>query len=111
VIRLIQFQASSASSFTSTGLSSICLALICLDYSFLTKDGIIKLNSKYKWDNVESWYWKKDHYNVIVLKIYVPHKFSKKSPPKLRKIELNVSQKQRDEIEKLLIQYVGQEAQ
>lgn len=98
-------------SIYSTGLPFIVLALNCFDYNFITKDGVIIIASKYKWDNIESWYWKKDYYNVATLETYVPRKYTKKSPLKLRKIELTVSQKQRDEIEKLLIQYIGQESQ
>jgi hypothetical protein len=107
---LIEFQGNiQENSFTSTGLASILIALGCIDYNLITKDGIIKLNSKYKWDNIKEWCWKKDHYNVAVFKAYVSPRFSKKMLPKLKNIELNVSQKQRNEVEKLLIQYIGEE--
>lgn len=96
-------------SIYSTGLPFIVLALNSFDYNFITKDGVIIIASKYKWDNIESWYWKKDYYNVATLETYVLRKFTKKSPLKLRKIELNVSQKQRTMVEKCLIQYIGKE--
>ena len=47
--------------------------------------------------------------NVAIIKAYVPHKSSKVYPPILRKVELNVSQKKRNQVEKLLIQYIGEE--
>lgn len=111
---LIEFQGNlkenPITSFNSTGLPIISFAVASIDSSFITKDGIIKLNYKYKWDSIEDWCWKKDHYNVVVFKANVPCKISKKLSLKLKKIELNVSKKQRDEIEELLIQYIGEEA-
>jgi hypothetical protein len=111
---LMEFQGNlkdnAISSFNSTGLPIISFAIASIDSSFITKDGIIKLNYKYKWDSIEEWCWKKDHYNVAVFKAYVSPRFSKKLPLKLKNIELNVSQKQRNEVEELIIQYIGEEA-
>lgn len=95
------------SPITSSGLAFITLALSCVDYNFITKDGLIILGHKYKWDSIQNWHWKKDHYNVVILNVFKPNIFLKKSQIKLRIVELNVSQKQRNDADKLLIQYIG----
>ncbi|MGH4137679.1 hypothetical protein [Clostridium sp.] len=100
-----EFQINSSN---SSGLPFIALALNCFDYNFITEEGVVILGTKYKWSNIEKWHWKKDHYNVVILEVVTSYRFSKKSQPRLKKVELNVSQKQRNDIEKLLIKYIGE---